>query len=221
MANLFLPEGELIFSVQAVKGSFLEDSTSLVNIAKEVLKGGAKALRLARGEIIGQVSKLTSLPIVGLIKTERLNYGPRITQSVDEIEEIANSGAKVVAIDSTLRARPVPLSVLYSKASDLGLEIFADIDTIESAMSAIDLGATYLATTMAGYTEERAITIGPDFSLLSEMIALGPPVILEGRVRNTEDAKRALALGAYAVVVGRSATSPKDIVEQYLQGTRR
>jgi putative N-acetylmannosamine-6-phosphate epimerase len=96
------------------------------------------------------------------------------------------------------------------------LEIFADIATLDEAKKAIDLGATYVATTMSGYTKDRAMTIGPDFELLEKVIALGGKTVLEGRVSTSFHIRNAFVLGAYAVVIGRAVTSPQTILREIL-----
>ncbi len=211
MSELNLPKGEVTISVQAPKGSFLAKDELLIQLTREVLAGGAKSLRLARKQVIAEFAK--TIPVIGLIKTERSGFDTRITQSFAEIDVIAETGCKVVAIDSTLRERPEPLGALFKAAKAHGLEIVADIDDLDSAKNAAELGANYIATTLAGYTNARMITDGPDFELLESLEVIGLPILLEGRVRNSADVNRAFKSGAYGVVMGRSVTSPRDIVE--------
>ena len=204
-------------SVQAVPGSNLAAVEILHKMALDVIEGGASALRLAGAEVIGAVRKSTSVTILGISKIERPGFIARITQSCEEIRGLAAAGAQIVGIDSTLRDHPEPLAELYKCARENQLEILADIDNSRSARSAIELGADYIATTMAGYTDDRSVTEGPDFELLAQVIELGKPAVLEGRVRGAADIKRAFEMGAYATVVGRSVTSPRDITAALLK----
>ncbi len=216
---LKLPKDEVIFSVQAPAGSFMARDEVLIDMSREVVAGGAKSLRLARKGVIAEFAG--QLPVIGLIKTDRIGFETRITQSQTEISDIANVGGQIVAIDSTLRQRPESLENLYQYAIDKGLEIVADIDDLISAKNAVRLGATYIATTMSGYTDSRMMTIGPDFELLENVINLGVPTLLEGRVRNAQHINRAFEMGAHAVVIGRSITSPRDIVKVLLEEIAR
>ena len=186
-------------------------------MALDVIAGGATTLRLAGAEVVSAVKKSADVTILGISKIERVGFKARITQSSEEIRALAKAGAEIVGIDSTLRSHPEPLASLYECAREQQLEILADVDDLASARAAIELGADYIATTMAGYTDSRPTTAGPDFELLREVIALGKPAVLEGRVRGAVDVKRAFEMGAYAVVVGRSVTSPRDITETLIK----
>lgn len=208
----------LIVSCQAISGSPLRDAKILAAIASEVIAGGASALRLAGSDCVAQVRPQNKRPIIGLIKTEREGFAPRITCTTSEIVELAKSGADLVAIDATDRKRPEPLKELFAAAKAHGLLIFADIATLNEGINAAELGADYVATTMAGYTEGRYLTVGPDFELLSSLVKnLTVPTILEGRVNHPGHVKKALDCGAYAVVVGRAITSPRFITEFFVK----
>ena len=82
-------------------------------------------------------------------------------------------------------------------------------------------GATYVATTLAGYTEETAArkTGGPDLELLSALVADGRrcPVVAEGRFDTPELVAEAFRRGAHAVVVGTAITNPREITKKFVQ----
>ena len=81
----------------------------------------------------------------------------------------------------------------------------------------IEAGVDCLGTTLAGYTGDRSVTIGPDFALLAELVSGSEvPVIAEGRIRSPDDAAACLAAGAYAVVVGTAITHPTRITQTYV-----
>ena len=217
MANLAVEPRTVIISVQAVPRSNLASVEILHRIALDVVAGGATALRLAGADVIAEVRKSVKATILGISKIERPGFKARITQSCEEICKLAAAGAQIVGIDSTLRVHPEPLMELYKCARENQVEVLADIDNLSSARAAIDLGADYVATTMAGYTDARLVTAGPDFELLADVINLGKPTVLEGRVRGPGDVTRAFEIGAHAVVVGRAVTSPRDITEVLLR----
>ncbi len=211
----------IIISSQAVAGSVLRDPEILAKLAQEAISGGADGIRAAGSETISAIRKITDLPIIGLIKTERQGFKPRISCTTAEIATIADAGADVVAIDATNRTRPEPLSALFKEAKLRGLKIFADIATFDEAVAASNLGADYVATTMAGYTNDQNSTEGPDFLLLGEIIGeLQIPVFLEGRVSSADHINLAFSMGAYGVVVGRSVTSPRDITSALVKAVK-
>lgn len=212
-----LSSQEIIVSSQAVAGSVLHDPEALTRIAMDAIAGGATALRLASADTVRLAKSRVNVPIIGLIKTERANFEPRITAISQEIHQLKEAGADIVAIDATHRNRPEPLQSLFDAALSNNLEIFADIATLDEAKDSLDRGATYIATTMSGYTKDREMTTGPDFELLEKIVALGGKTVLEGRVSTGEHIKQAFDLGAYAVVIGRAVTSPQTILRDILR----
>jgi len=95
----------------------------------------------------------------------------------------------------------------------------ADIATVEEGLAAAQAGASLVATTLAGYTDARPATPGPDLDLVAALAARCPvPVICEGRVASPADVKAAFAAGAYAVVVGTAITNPTAIVRMFVAG---
>ena len=212
---------DIVVSSQAIVGSPLMDPEALTRIGLDAIVGGARALRLAGAETIAFASTRVSVPIIGLIKTNRVGYEPRITTTSQEIQQLKEAGAHIVAIDATNRKRPEALETLFKTAADNELEIFADIATLEEAKQSLDLGATYIATTMSGYTDARRLTEGPDFELLEGVIALGAKAVLEGRVSTSAHIQQALDLGAHSVVIGRAITSPQTILRSILEGVKK
>lgn len=94
----------------------------------------------------------------------------------------------------------------------------ADIATLEEAIAAHRDGADIISTTLAGYTEHRTKTPGPDLELVSEIrAALGPAVFLtaEGRYHTPELAAEGLARGADAVIIGTAITDVAFVTAQF------
>jgi len=115
-----------------------------------------------------------------------------------------------------------------------GLPVLADVSTLQEGLAAAACGAEFVATTLSGYTADSpaqtACTCGagtgdPDFALLKQLVAaLGPrdiPVIAEGRIATPEQAAQALALGAYAVVVGSAITRPQWITRRFVEALKK
>jgi len=76
-------------------------------------------------------------------------------------------------------------------------------------MHAVNLGADIVGTTLAGYTDARPTTVGPDLELLREVVrAVHVPVIAEGRYTQRWEVDAALRIGAVAVTIGGALNDP-------------
>ena len=105
--------------------------------------------------------------------------------------------------------------------TELGREVFADIATLEEGRAAHAAGATYVATTLAGYTEETA-SRKTDGSRSGAPVgargrAVGVPIVAEGRFDTPELVAEAFRRGAHAVVVGTAITNPREITKKFVQ----
>ena len=87
-------------------------------------------------------------------------------------------------------------------------------------MNCAKLGADIISTTLAGYTiESGEPTIGPDYELLKKLVSkLDKPVILEGRIWEPGEVKKAFELGAHCVVIGSAITRPQLITKRFVEG---
>ena len=85
------------------------------------------------------------------------------------------------------------------------------------------MGATYVATTLSGYTEETAHrrTVGPDLDLLAALASsVDVPVVAEGRFDTPDLVAAAFRHGAHAVVVGTMITNPREITRRFASAAR-
>ena len=81
---------------------------------------------------------------------------------------------------------------------------------------AADLGADLVSTTLSGYTPYSRSADGPDLDLVAELAGrLSVPVTAEGRIQSPEQARQAMAAGAWSVVVGTAITAPAAIAERF------
>ncbi|MYV99953.1 nitronate monooxygenase, partial [Streptomyces sp. SID3343] len=97
-----------------------------------------------------------------------------------------------------------------------GALVLADVATEDEALAAEAAGADAVATTLAGYTPDRARTEGPDLALVEALAGrVSVPVIAEGRYHRPADAAAAIAAGAHAVVVGTAITVPAWITARF------
>lgn len=189
---------------------------------KSVLKGGARALRLAGARDIKNAKKFSDVPIIGLTKPEVIPPNWKqivyITPGIKEVNELVNAGADIIATDGTSRPRGDDnLRKIVKYISMRNKLSMADISTISEAVAARALGFDMVSTTLSGYTQNSdSNSDEPDFKLLEKAVKiLDCPVILEGRIWTPEQIKKAFELGAHAVVIGSAVTRPQLIVKRF------
>jgi len=211
-------KGKLIVSVQALPDEPLFGADVMAKMATAAKIGGAVAIRANSPDDIRAIKDATELPIIGLYKDG--DDGVYITPTFDHAQAISDAGADVIALDCTDRPRPdeVSLNDLLKRIRDeIGKPILADVSTFEEAKQAVAYGANFAAPTLSGYTPYSSKKDGPDFDLLAKMIRdLSVPVIAEGRIHTPEQARRALELGAWCVVVGSAITRPRTITARFV-----
>lgn len=205
----------LIVSCQAAPGSPLYGAEPMARMAQAAVAGGAVSLRVRGIGDVEAVKKVVNVPVIGL--TKRGATGVYITPFLSDALALERAGADVIAVDATLRPRPdsVPTEEFLRRLKQVvGVPILADVDSVEAGICAADAGADFVATTLAGYTVGESPE-DPDFSVLEALVArVSVPVIAEGRYRTETHVRKALSLGAHAVVVGRAITDPIAITRR-------
>ncbi len=217
MSVLDALRGGLIVSVQAWKGSALDDPHVIAALARAAQEGGAVAVRVAGAAHLRAVRKRVEIPIVGLIKREYEGYAPYITPTIDEVAAIVASGAEIVAFDATARPRPggATIAAILDAISAAGCVAMADCATAADAERAAALGSPMVATTLCGYTPETAGQLLPALPLVRELASLDAFVVCEGGVTVPSDVRAALDAGADAVVVGTAITNVDWLVRRF------
>ncbi|MBD1891697.1 N-acetylmannosamine-6-phosphate 2-epimerase [Coleofasciculus sp. FACHB-SPT9] len=209
----------LIVSCQAPVGSPLYEPSVIAAIAQAAILNGAVGVRIDTPAHVKAVRERLKSPIIGLWKQQIPGYEVYITPQFEHAEAIAQAGADIIAIDATLRDRPGAETVetLITRIHDeLGKPVMADVDTIESAIAAAAAGADIVGTTLYGYTAQTKNLAPPGFDLLAQIVEqLSVPAICEGGIASPQQAKHALELGAYAVVVGTAITGIDYNVKMY------
>jgi N-acylglucosamine-6-phosphate 2-epimerase len=215
--------GGLIVSVQAWRGSALDDPQIIAAMARAAEEGGAVAVRVAGVENLRAVRARVRLPIVGLIKREYAGFEPYITPTLEEVRAVAGAGADVVAFDATPRARPDG-----SETRDLIVQIhdesrlaLADCARAADASSAVAAGADIVATTLCGYTPETAGQALPALHLVRELATLRHFTLCEGGIRSPSDVSAAFDAGADAVCVGSAITNVDWLVREFAGAAKR
>jgi N-acylglucosamine-6-phosphate 2-epimerase len=223
---MLIPKGALVVSCQARADNPLHGPVHMSAMARAAEAGGAKGIRANGVEDVAAIRAVTSLPIIGIWKIWDDRFPVYITPDFDNASRLAQAGADIIGLDATPRPRDgEPVDRLIARIrNELGKEVFADISTLEEGRAAHAHGATYVATTLSGYTEETAArgAEGPDFELLSALVAALPvPVVAEGRFDTPDLVAAAFERGAHAVVVGTSITNPREITKRFVHAIRR
>jgi N-acylglucosamine-6-phosphate 2-epimerase len=219
---MLIPKGALVVSCQARADNPLHGPVYMSAMAQAAQAGGAGGIR-ANGEAdVAAIRAVTRLPIIGIAKVWDDRFPVYITPGFEQAAQIAKAGADIVGLDATPRPRDgEPVERLIGRIrTELGKEVFADVATLEEGRAAHAAGATYVATTLSGYTEETASrkTEGPDLELLSALVAEIPaPIVAEGRFDAPDLVAEAFRRGAHAVVVGTAITNPREITRNFVR----
>ena len=219
---MLIPKGALVVSCQARADNPLHGPGHMSAMAQAAQAGGAGGIR-ANGEAdVAAIRAVTRLPIIGIAKVWDDRFPVYVTPGFEQAAQIAKAGADIVGLDATPRPRDgEPVERLIGRIrAELGKEVFADIATLEEGRAAHAAGATYVATTLSGYTEETASrkTEGPDLELLSALVAeISAPIVAEGRFDAPDLVAEAFRRGAHAVVVGTAITNPREITRNFVR----
>lgn len=220
---MILERGSLIVSCQAREDNPLHGPQFMAAMALAARNGGAKAIRANGPEDVRAV-KAAGLPVIDIHKVFSEDVPVYITPTLAAADALAAAGADIIALDCTPRLRrgDAPAAIIAHVRDQLGLETFADVSTLEEGVAAAAMGATYVSTTLSGYTdytEPKPST--PDLDLVRALAAhLAIPVIAEGRFNTPDLARAAIDAGAYAVVVGTMITNPREITRSFAKAVQ-
>ncbi len=202
--------GGLIVSCQPVDNGPLDSIPAIVGFALAARDGGARALRIEGADNVAAVAKACDLPIIGIAKRDLPNSPVRITPYLEDVAALAAAGAHVIAVDATMRERPVEVAQLLAAIHSHGRLAMADLSNIEEARAAHAMGFDILGTTMSGYTG-GTIPEAPDLAFVTACKALGGFVVAEGRYNAPVLAAAAIAAGADAVCAGSAITRTEHV----------
>lgn len=211
----------LIVSCQAEEGSPFNSPQFIAAFAQAAELGGAIGVRVRDPENIKTVLQVVKIPIIGLTKGSYESGRVLITPSIDDVFQLVDAGADIIAIDATIRKRPGGLSgneFLRMVKSEINCRVMADVSNKKEGLTAAEEGADFISTTLSGYIEDKPpILYEPDYALIKEIVSITKtPVIAEGRIWSPEQAMKAMQCGAFAVCVGTAITRPVDIVKRYV-----
>lgn len=212
-------KGKLIVSCQPEGNEAFYDECFTIAMTHASILGGSSALRLNGPNIVKKAKGLHSVPVIGLWKQIHKNSEVYITPTLESALSILDAGADIIALDATMRDRPdgKSLKEVVQNLKAKGALLMADISTLEEGVNAETLGFDCVGTTLSGYTSYTQPSNEPDFELLQSLIkAIKIPVICEGRINTPQQAKIALDLGAWSVVVGSAITRPQVITRRFV-----
>jgi N-acylglucosamine-6-phosphate 2-epimerase len=214
--------GGLIVSCQALEGEPLYGAQYMAAMACAAVSAGAVAIRANGPQDIAAIRAAVTVPIICLYKVDLPGIEVRITPTCEFAEQVAASGADLIALDATDRPHPggVSVAALIARVHQrTGKPVLADVATLAEGLAAA-AGAEFVATTLSGYTAGSPAQPEPDFALLEGLVAELKPrgilVIAEGRIATPQEAAHALELGAHAVVVGSAITRPQVITARFV-----
>jgi N-acetylmannosamine-6-phosphate 2-epimerase/N-acetylmannosamine kinase len=200
----------LIVSCQPVPGGAMDDSPYVVGFALAALSAGAGCLRIESARYVAAVREATDAPIIGLVKRDLDDSPVRITPFLQDVVDLAEAGADIIAFDATDRVRPATVEALAQAVRNAGKLSMADCSCVEDAHRALAAGVDFVGSTMSGYTGGPE-PIDPDIGLVAALRQLTPNVIAEGRIRTLEHAQAAARAGASCVVVGSAITRTEHV----------
>ena len=213
------PPGSIVVSCQAGPDSPLHGPEAMALMARAAVAGGAAAIRANGPRDVAAIRAAVDVPILGINKVGD-PAGVFITPDVAAAEAVVAAGADLVALDGTTRPRPdggtlgEQIAEIHER---LGVEVMADVDTLEAGVAARAAGADLVGTTLSGYTGPQAAPEGPDAELVAALsAALDCPVVAEGRYWTPDHARAGFAAGAHAIVIGTAITNPVAITRRFV-----
>ena len=213
-----LIKSKIIISIQSTEGDPTHSSIVKEAYMKSVVMGGAGGFRLAGVDDIILAKKLyPNFPVIVITKPKKIpeNYKELvyITPTVEDAETLIKAGADIIAFDGTQRH---DYTKIIEKIKKSGKIPMADISTYEEGIKAYESGAEIVSTTLSGYTTYSKQSNEPDFELAKMLSDKGIPTIMEGKIWEKNQVKKALEAGAYSIVIGSAVTRPWLIVERFV-----
>jgi putative N-acylglucosamine-6-phosphate 2-epimerase len=209
----------LIASCQPVDDGPMDKPEIVSAMAQASVAGGASGLRIEGVDNLKATRAFVNIPIIGIVKRDLPDSPIRITPFLQDIEDLANSGADIIAVDGTSRPRPVDIESAVKKIHEMGCLAMADCSNLEEGLYCQKLGFDIVGSTMSGYTG-GAVPEEPDYQLVKDLKAAGCFVMAEGRYNTPELAKVAIEIGADCVTVGSALTRLEHIVSWFANSVK-
>ena len=150
----------LIVSCQAVpeEPHYMEGIT--VKFAECAAWAGAKGIRANSPEDIRAIKAKVDLPIIGIWKINRNIKDVYLTPNLEAAKAVWEAGAEIIAVQATHHYRDDG-KLAYETIREIKENIpealiFADVSNAQDARIAAEMGADFVAPTLAGYTQAGA-----------------------------------------------------------------
>ncbi len=209
----------LIASCQPVDDGPMDKPEIVSAMAQASVAGGASGLRIEGVDNLKATRPFVNIPIIGIVKRDLPDSPIRITPFLQDIEDLANAGADIIAVDGTNRPRPVDIESAVKKIHEMGCLAMADCSNLEEGLYCQKLGFDIVGSTMSGYTG-GPVPEEPDYQLVKDLKAAGCFVMAEGRYNTPELAKVAIEIGADCVTVGSALTRLEHIVSWFANSVK-
>ena len=210
----------LIVSCQPRVNSAMDRPQFVAALAAVAEEQGAVGVRIRGARNIRAVRRAVQIPVIGI---EKINYPASdvyITPTMESVRRVQRAGAQIIAIDATERPRPhrqVLADTIKKAKGEFKALIMADVATLQQGLEAARLGVDLVGTTLCGYTEETQHCQGPALELAGSLVReLNIPVILEGRLHQPDQVRKAFDLGVHAVVVGTAITDIDWLIQRFI-----
>lgn len=209
----------LVVSCQVPDDTPINTPEFIAAQALTVIQAGAYGIRAQGINNVTAISKVTNLPIIGLVKRYESSSPVYITPLIEDVLELEQAGAQIVAVDATERIRPGSINFeefMKQLRDQTNVQILADIDSVSAALVAQDLGCDAVATTLSGYTDLLVDAL-PNIKLIEELSAqVKIPIIAEGGFNQIQSVKAAFEAGAWSVCIGTAITNPFLLTKHFL-----
>ncbi|WP_248927948.1 N-acetylmannosamine-6-phosphate 2-epimerase [Paenibacillus hamazuiensis] len=222
----------LIVSCQALPEDPLYGCMDKMALAAEI--GGAVAVRVNSVKDITDVKRLVSIPVMGIIKKRYPNCNAYITPTIEEVRQVVEAGAQIVAVDATDAIKPdgkTTEQFIYDIKSRFDIIVMGDVSSVEEGVKAASYGIDIVATTLTqavkspnypNQNKEDTLHLPPDIDMIEELASrVSIPVFAEGRYWGPEDTVRAFEVGAHSVVIGSAITRPQLATKRIAQAINK
>ena len=223
-------KGGLIVSCQALEGEplYRKEGGIMPLMAVAAQYAGVAAIRANSVLDISQIKEKVNLPVIGIIKKSYSPFEQFITATMEEVDQLTDVGADIVALDCTNRPRfdgkTIIEHITHIKSKYPYSIIMADISNYDEGITAASAGADIIGTTLCGYTPYtyNESLKGPSFELVRRLSeSINTPVIAEGKIHYPWEARRMLEMGAWSVVVGGAITRPMEIAKRFVDALKK
>ena len=147
-------------------------------MAEAARRAGAVGIRANGVQDIRDIMARVDLPLIGIIKKNYPGSEAYITPTMDEVDQLVDTGCAIIALDCTRQSRPGGLTsrefLRQVRAKYPGQLFMADCSALEDAVMAAEEGIDFVGTTLNGYVKGDEAMDGPNFELARRIVEKVP-----------------------------------------------